>query len=534
MTPDPRKRLAMIMHPTGRLTRSTEIAATTPPTTGTDGWTITARAVPYNTTTEIFPGLTEEIRAGAITPIEQGPLLFRDHDKPIGRITQMRDEDDGLVIDAVISDTPLGDETRQLISDGVLTRMSIGFRPAEDGLDIQERDDGSVHVTVTRAELYEVSVVAFPAYADTPITDQRTAHTIERNPMATDAIDALEDAIDTAHTDIAALRDRIDGIETRDREAPAEHPLAAYTSLGDYAKRAPAGLRFRDAVKSDASVQPPIWLGRIQARMAAKQRVTNALTHTTNLPSQGTSIAYSVYKEDDLKFESYTEGTRVATGGMKDEEKTATIESFAGGTQITRKTLTRADPAFISNLLERQAIKCAKKIEAWNVQLVREQILAVAAKQSVGGLTKADAITADSLRDTIIDAQQKFDDSDQYVIDGLFLTWDLIKSIAKLGEEKRLLRWVGSDSAVANEGKIDPTAPISLSLYGVPVVPLPGETLACFYDKRAIVVRDDGEAPLRLQQDQVLDLRRDTAVYSECVHYSPFPGALLPWTFNQG
>ena len=67
-----------------------------------------------------------------------------------------------------------------------------------------------------------------------------------------------------------------------------------------------------------------------------------------------------------------------------------------------------------------------------------------------------------------------------------------------------------------------------------PVVPIPGETLACFYDKRAIVVRDDGEAPLRLQQDQVLDLRRDTAVYSECVHYSPFPGALLPWTFKQG
>lgn len=446
----------------------------------------------------------------------------------------MRDEDGGLVIDAVISDTPLGDETRQLIADGVLTRMSIGFRPAEDGLDIQERDDGGVHVTVTRAELYEVSVVAFPAYADTPITDQRTAHTTtaERQALTvTDPIDALEDAVNTAHTDIAALRDRIDGIETRDA-APAEHPLAAYTSLGDYAKRAPAGLKFRDAVKSTDSVQPPIWLGRIQARMAAKQRVTNALTHTTNLPAQGTSIAYSVYKEDDLKAEAYVEGTRVATGGMKDEEKTATIEGFAGGTQITRKTLTRADPAFINNLLERQAIKYAKKIESWNVQLVRETIIAVAAKQSVGGLTKADAITADSLRDVIIDAQKAFDDSDQYVIDGLFLTWDLIKAIAKLGEEKRLLRWVGSDQAVANEGKIDPTAPISLSLYGVPVVPLPGSTLAAFYDRRAIVCQEAPGAPITLQQDQVLDLQRDIAVYGEAAHYAQMPLALLPWTFK--
>ena len=517
---------------TGMRRRSADLTATPIETGDGAGWTITARAVPYGQTTEILPGWTEEIAPGALRATETGPLLFRDHEKPIGRITEMRDDDAGLEIDAVISNTPLGDETRQLIADGVLSRMSIGFRPDPDGFDVKRRADGTQHTVIRSATLYEVSVVAFPAYDDTPITDQRTAHTTERHPTVTDPIDALEDAVNTAHTDIAALRDRIDGIETRDREAPAEHPLAAYESLGDYAKRAPAGMRFRDAVKSDASVQPPIWLGRIQARMAAKQRVTNALTHTTNLPAQGTSIAYSVYKEDDLKVVAYTEGTKVATGGMKDEEKTATIEGFAGGTQITRKTLTRADPAFINNLLERQAIKYAKQIESWNVRLVRETVIAVAAKQSVGGLTKADAITADSLRDVIIDAQQRFDDSDQYVIDGLFLTWDLIKTIAKLGEEKRLLRWVGSDGAVANEGKIDPTAPISLSLYGVPVVPLPGATLAAFYDRRAIVCQEAPGAPITLQQDQVLDLQRDIAVYGEAAHYAQMPLAVLPWTFK--
>jgi len=512
--------------------RSADLTATPTETDDGAGWTITARAVPYGQSTEILPGWTEEIAHGALRATETGPLLFRDHEKPIGRITELRDSDDGLEIDAVISATPLGDETRRLIADGVLTRMSIGFRPDHDGYDVKHQNDGTQHTIIRSATLYEVSVVAFPAYADTPITDQRTAHTTERQAHpVTDPIDALEDAVNTAHTDIAALRDRIDGIETRDA-APAEHPLAAYTSLGDYAKRAPAGLKFRDVVKSTDSVQPPIWLGRIQARMAAKQRVTKALTHTANLPSKGTSIAYSVYKEDDLKVVSYTEGTRVATGGMKDEEKNAKIEPFAGGTQITRKTLNRADPAFIDNLLERQAIKYAKQIEAWNVQLVREQIIAVAAKQSVGGLTKADAITADSLRDTIIDAQQRFDDSDQYVIDGLFLTWDLIKAIAKLGEEKRLLRWVGSDQAVANEGKIDPTAPISLSLYGVPVVPLPGITLAAFYDRRAIVCQEAPGAPITLQQDQVLDLQRDIAVYGEAAHYCQMPLAILPWTFK--
>lgn len=516
---------------TGMRHRSADL--TTTPTETSDGWTITARAVPYGQSTEIVPGWTEEIAPGALRAIGQGPLLFRDHEKPIGRITELRDADGGLEIDAVISNTTLGDETRRLIADGVLTRMSIGFRPDPDGYETKRNASGGEHTIIRSAVLYEVSVVAFPAYEDTPITDQRTAtaHATERHPRMTDTIDALEDAIDTAHSDIAAIRTRIDTLETR-AQAPAEHPLAAYASLGDYAKRAPEGLNFRDAVKSSDSVQPPIWLGRIQARMAAKQRVTNALTHTTNLPAQGTTIAYSVYKEDDLKVQSYTEGTQVATGGMKDEEKTATIEAYAGGTQITRKTLNRADPAFVTNLLERQAIKYAKQIEAKSVQVARQAIVDVAAKQSVGGLTTAAAITADSLRDIIIDAQKHYDDSDQYVVDGLFLTWDLIKAIAKLGEEKRLMRWVGSDAAVANEGRIDPAAPITLSLYGVPVVPLPGETLAAFFDKRAIVCQESPGAPITLQQDQVLTLQRDIAVYGEAAHYVQMPLAILPVTFK--
>lgn len=500
------------------------------------GWEITARAVPLDTPTEIFPGFVETIRPGAIIPRENGVKLFSEHRAVIGVVTDTREEDGALVIDARISDTQLGRDVRQLIADGALTQMSIGFMPASDGQTVTYTDDG-IDVSVTRATLYEVSVVPFPAYEDTAITDQRSNTAIEEmkvNAMAETAIDKLDDAIGGISADVRALRDRIDRVETAQVTEP--HPLAQYRSYGDYIKNAPEGLDFRDvtATKVGQSAQPPAWLGRLQAKMEAKKRVTNALAYTHDVPMQGQTVQYSVYKEDSLTVAEYTEGTQVATGTMTDELQTAKVTAFAGGTSLTRATINRADPAFLDDIGQRLAIKHAKAFEAWNVQFVREQIIAAAAKHSVGGATKASEITAVSLRNVIIDAQKAFDDSDQYSIDGLFLTWDLIKVIAALGEEKRLLRWVGSDTAVANEGKIDPTKPISLSLYGVPVTPIPGETLACFYDKRAIVVRDDGEAPLRLQQDQVLDLRRDTAIYSECVHYCPFPSALLPWTFKQG
>ena len=510
--------------------RNASIDQSTAPVASTDGgWEITARAVPLDTPTEIFHGFVETIQSGALVPRETGVKLFSEHRAVIGVVTDMREEDGGLVIDARISDTQLGRDVRQLIADGALTQMSIGFLPAEDGQTVTYTDDG-IDVTVTRATLYEVSVVPFPAYEDTAITDQRSAE--RETAMTETVIDRLDDAIGGLAVDVRALSDRIDHVETAQVEEA--HPLAQYRSYGDYIKRAPEGLDFRELTKVGQSAQPPAWLGRLQAKMEAKKRVTNALAYTHDVPAQGETVQYSVYKEDSLKVAAYTEGTTLVPGTMADELKSAKIVPFAGAVSLTRATVNRADPAYLDDIGQRMAIKYAKAFEDWNVQFVREQIVAAAAVQSVGGQTTAKAVTAESLRNVIIDAQKAFDDSDQYSIDGLFLTWDLIKTIASLGEEKRLLRWVGSDPAVANEGKIDPTKPITLSLYGVPVTPLPGETLACFYDKRAVAIRDDGETPLRLQQDQVLSLQRDVAIYGEAVHYCPFPKALLPWTFKQG
>ena len=239
------------------------------------GWEITARAVPLDTPTEIFPGFVETIRPGALIPREGGVKLFSEHRDVIGVVTATREEDGALMIDARISDTQIGRDVRQLIADGALTQMSIGFMPESGGQTVTYTDDG-IDVAVTRATLYEVSVVPFPAYEDTAITDQRSV-TIEREKMAeTAAIDKLDDAIGGISADVRALRDRIDRVETAQVTEP--HPLAKYRSYGDYIKNAPEGLAFRDVTSS------PHTRGALPGRHRHQGRAVRAAARLARTP----------------------------------------------------------------------------------------------------------------------------------------------------------------------------------------------------------------------------------------------------------
>ena len=50
---------------------------------------------------------------------------------------------------------------------GDVSQCSFGFDILAQ--DIEEREDGTVHFTLRKVQLYEVSVVTFPAYEDTSV-----------------------------------------------------------------------------------------------------------------------------------------------------------------------------------------------------------------------------------------------------------------------------------------------------------------------------------------------------------------------------
>jgi len=85
-------------------------------------------------------------------------MLFQHKtDTPIGRATMLEERPEGLYGEFRISKTEAGDEALELIRDGVLSNLSVGFQPLKD-----EKRNGVVNRL--RAHLAEVSLVTFGAY----------------------------------------------------------------------------------------------------------------------------------------------------------------------------------------------------------------------------------------------------------------------------------------------------------------------------------------------------------------------------------
>lgn len=151
-----------------------------------DGRTVFGIAVPFDREARVNDGLgpyTEVFKRGAFakTIREQGAKvkLLVNHDKmsrlPIGRATSLREDAAGLYGEFRISATREGDEALTLVSDGVVDAFSVGFAP------IQEREsDGRVERT--EVSLREVSLVAFPAYADAAIAGLRSMAEVDVAP----------------------------------------------------------------------------------------------------------------------------------------------------------------------------------------------------------------------------------------------------------------------------------------------------------------------------------------------------------------
>ena len=126
-------------------------------------------------------------------PAKRIKVLWQ-HGEPLGMPTEMREDEYGLYVKGKISKTRLGDEALELMRDGVVDRMSIGFTIPQGKSDYDE--EGTRHIR--EIKLMEFSPVTFPANEAAIITGVKT---IEQ---------ALEYATDT---DYPALLKRLDNLK---------------------------------------------------------------------------------------------------------------------------------------------------------------------------------------------------------------------------------------------------------------------------------------------------------------------------------
>lgn len=133
----------------------------------------------FNSNYEIFSDVTESIAPEAFDNTLGGDIkALCDHDTRLvlGRnkagTLELRTDSHGLWGRITINPND-GDAVNlyERVKRGDVDQCSFGFEIIKE--DSEFRDDGSVHFTIREVKLYEVSVVTFPAYAETSVSARK-------------------------------------------------------------------------------------------------------------------------------------------------------------------------------------------------------------------------------------------------------------------------------------------------------------------------------------------------------------------------
>ena len=129
----------------------------------------------FNSIYQIWDDMSESVAPGAFTETLGGDVrALIDHETRLvlGRNTagtlQLREDSHGLWGDILIN--PDDQDAMNLyarVQRGDVNQCSFGFDILEQ--ETEFRDDGSVHWTIKKVKLYEVSVCTFPAYSETSV-----------------------------------------------------------------------------------------------------------------------------------------------------------------------------------------------------------------------------------------------------------------------------------------------------------------------------------------------------------------------------
>jgi uncharacterized protein len=131
-------------------------------------------------------------------PAKRIKILWQ-HNQPLGMPLEMREDSNGLYVKGKVSKTALGDEALELMRDGVVDRMSIGFMIPKGKADYDE--NGTRHIR--EVKLLEFSPVTFPANEAAVITGVKMINDALHNGAHIDDIASLVKAIDDLKTLIA-------------------------------------------------------------------------------------------------------------------------------------------------------------------------------------------------------------------------------------------------------------------------------------------------------------------------------------------
>lgn len=476
---------------------------------------VSGLAVPYGQTIDLG-GFQERVERGAFDTTKTVPLFWgHDHkDIPIGRVTAMRDTDNGLEIDAVLNDTDKGENVYRALKAGDVNKFSIGFIP------VKSRDDNGVIVR-EKADLREVSVVNYPAYSKASVTSVREADTKNTKEKIMHENDFSAE-IGEIRGELADLSRKFDKVSER---GTSDAPVCQYRNGGEFLK----GLYFREdaarnlltrdfATTVESDVTRPAWINE-QLKLVEKQRIVKGLFSQKPLPGSGMSYEYPF-----VKTQTGTVGIQAAEGDnlsyleVAIDNATAQVKTYGGYSSVSRQAIERADVSYLASALEFQTLAYANATEA----AVQAALLATYAATPTA--TTANEVEIDITSTSasvwlgaVLDAKAAIDDNSTLGLsaDFILISRDVHKKLALIVDTTGRPVFAANGDGSNTFGSLPLNGRLVGVIDGTPVVVgknLPANTVVVAASN-ALVTREAPGAPFRLQDENIVNLTRDFSLY---------------------
>ncbi|CAB4194680.1 Prohead protease [uncultured Caudovirales phage] len=147
--------------------------------------TLAGLALPYNVEATVNDGTKVMFMPGSLNSGGKMPKLYLGHDSSsaVGLVTSMVDTPGGMMYEARISETTLGNEALVLAQDGVLDAVSVGVNPTR----FSYNEAGTM--IIESADWQELSLVPYGAFAGASVDRVSASQGIPQEPVEIDIIE---------------------------------------------------------------------------------------------------------------------------------------------------------------------------------------------------------------------------------------------------------------------------------------------------------------------------------------------------------
>lgn len=424
-----------------KLTASVTIDAAAPD--GTPRRTISGIAVPYGQVATVNDGQRIRIEAGALPVDGKAPKLFLYHDatQPIGTVTARVDTEEGMLFQAKIASTKLGDEALQLAQEGVLDSVSVGINPKKFSW------DGDVMV-VKKADWMELSMVPIPAFAGATITEIAASADIHHNTEQTSNTDTQpqesEPEMSEATTPAVIEASSVQTVFAQPRSfklpSPAEY-IAAFVRGGHDFAQMNANIKAAapDITTTDTpGILPEPIVGPVYDGLNAIRPFVAAIG-TKAMPGAGATFRRPKITARPVVTEQPTgQLNALDPSSVTVQNNDVTKKTFGTYVTISEQDLDWTDPASLNIVLDQLAIAYGQATDNYAVD------------QMVAGTTQFETITdltdAADWVGAIYGAAYQISNGSNYLPTHLFaapVTWAKLAQVVD-GQDRPLFPFVGA------------------------------------------------------------------------------------------